>query len=138
LARATNRLPPLPVERALKVISGRWKAVILYFLLGGPKRLSELARLAPEIRQKVLIQQLRDLEAHGVVTRTVFAETPPRVEYAATDLGRSLEPIMLALCAWGSRHAQTLAECARDCIIKPSSVALASPTGGSSAVRDDG
>ena len=61
-----KRLPMLPVERALKVISGRWKAVILYYLLDSPKRLSELKRLVPEISQKVLIQQLREMEEHGL------------------------------------------------------------------------
>jgi DNA-binding HxlR family transcriptional regulator len=114
-------LPTLPVERALKVISGRWKAVALYHLFGGPRRLSELQKLMPEVAQKVLIQQLRELEEHGLVGRAVFAETPSRVEYSATALGLTLEPLLLALCDWGRRHAASLdaAERMRPCVIRP-------------------
>lgn len=103
-------LPPWPAERALKVISGRWKAVLLYLLLDGPKRLSQLSRIRPEISQKVLIQQLRELEQHLLVRREVFRVVPPRVEYTATPLGRSLEPVLSALCAWGRQHATVLDE----------------------------
>ena len=103
-------LPPWPAERALKVISGRWKAVLLYLLFDGPRRLSQLSRARPEISQKVLIQQLREMEEHGLVSREVFREVPPRVEYSATPLGRSLEPVLLALCAWGRQHAVALDE----------------------------
>lgn len=103
-------LPMLPVERALKVISGRWKAILLYHLFDGPKRLSELKRLAPSVSQKVLIQQLREMEEHGVVHREVFRQVPPRVEYTATTLGRSLEPVIMSLCDWGRRHAAELDE----------------------------
>lgn len=105
MASTTKNLPVLPVERALRVISGRWKAIILYYLLDGPKRLSQLKRLAPRVSQKVLIQQLREMEEHGIVHREVFREVPPRVEYTATTLGRSLEPIIMSLCEWGRRHA---------------------------------
>jgi DNA-binding HxlR family transcriptional regulator len=112
-------LPPWPAERALKVISGRWKAVLLHLLFDGPKRLSELSRIRPEISQKVLIQQLRELEEHLLVRREVFRVVPPRVEYTATPLGRSLEPVLLALCAWGRQHATLLDELdrLRDCAI---------------------
>ena len=103
-------LPPWPAERALKVISGRWKAVLLHLVFDGPRRLSELSRARPEISQKVLIQQLRELEEHGLVHREVFREVPPRVEYSATPLGRSLEPVLLALCTWGRQHATALDE----------------------------
>ena len=92
MARSVNRLPLQPMERALKAISGRWKGVILYHLLDGPKRLSNLKRLVPDISQKVLVQQLRELEEHGLVHREVFAQVPPRVDYSATPLGLSLEP----------------------------------------------
>ena len=116
-----KRLPMLPVERALKVISGRWKAVILYYLLDSPKRLSELKRLVPEISQKVLIQQLREMEEHGLIRREIFAEVPARVEYTATELGLGLEPILLALCRWGQNHAQAQGELDElaDCIVRP-------------------
>jgi DNA-binding HxlR family transcriptional regulator len=117
----TKRLPLLPAERALKVISGRWKAVILYHLFDGPRRLSVLKTLVPDITQKVLIQQLREMEEHGLIRREIFAEIPSRVEYSATRLGLSLEPILLALCEWGQHHADELNELDRvtDCIIRP-------------------
>ena len=97
-----KRLPALPAERALKVIAGRWKAVILYHLFDAPKRLSELRRLVPAISQKVLIQQLREMEEHGLVHREIFRQVPLRVDYSATALGLSLEPVLLALCEWGN------------------------------------
>lgn len=120
-----KRLPALPVERALAVISGRWKAVILYHLLDRPRRLSELKRLIPAISQKVLIQQLRELEEHRLVHREVFRQVPPRVDYSATPLGLSLEPVLLALCHWGQRHAAELNEIDRiaDCVIRPRAAA---------------
>jgi len=116
-----KRLPALPAERALKVIAGRWKAVILYHLFDGPRRLSELKRLVPEVSQKVLIQQLREMEEHGLVGREIFRQVPPRVDYSATPLGLSLEPVLLALCEWGQRHAAELNDLDRtaDCIIRP-------------------
>lgn len=116
-----KRLPILPAERALKVIAGRWKAVILYHLFDGPRRLSALKAMMPGITQKVLIQQLREMEEHGLVGREIFAEVPARVEYSATSLGLSLEPILLALCQWGQHHADELDETHRlaDCIIRP-------------------
>jgi DNA-binding HxlR family transcriptional regulator len=105
-----KRLPELPAERALKVISGRWKAVILYHLFDGAKRLSELKRLAPSASQKVLIQQLREMEEHGLIHREVFRQVPPRVDYTATVLGLSLQPVIMSLCEWGRRHAAELNE----------------------------
>ena len=115
-----KRLPMLPAERALKVISGRWKAIILYHLFDKPQRLSELQRLLPDVSQKVLIQQLREMEEHGIVHREVFRQVPPRVEYSATPLGFSFEPVLLALCEWGRRHAVELDEADRlaDCPIE--------------------
>lgn len=103
-----KELPLVPAERALKVIGGRWKVFVLYYLFEGPKRLSELRRLIPDVSQKVLVQQLREMEEHGIVHREVFAEVPPRVAYTATKLGLSLRPIVSALCDWGRRHAAEL------------------------------
>lgn len=105
-----KELPVIPAERALKVIGGRWKVVVLFFLFEGPKRLSELKRLIPAVSQKVLVQQLREMEEHGVVHRQVFAEVPPRVAYSATKLGSSLRPLISSLCEWGRRHADELRE----------------------------
>jgi DNA-binding HxlR family transcriptional regulator len=110
MVHSMKRLPELPAERTLKVISGRWKAVILYHLFDGPKRLSELKRLAPNASQKVLIQQLREMEAHGLIDREIFRQVPPRVDYTATKLGLSLEPVVMSLCDWGRRHAAHLNE----------------------------
>jgi DNA-binding HxlR family transcriptional regulator len=126
MAEPGKRLPRLPIERALKVIAGRWKPVILYYVFDGPKRLSELKRMMPDITQKVLIQQLREMEAHGLVKRAVFAEVPARVEYMATDVGLSLEPILLALCQWGQRHAEASGEQDQlaDCIVRPRAAAM--------------
>jgi DNA-binding HxlR family transcriptional regulator len=125
MAGTLKRLPKLPVERALKVIAGRWKPVILYYIFCGPRRLSELKRMMPEITQKVLIQQLREMEEHGLVRREIFAEVPARVEYTATALGLELEPVLLALCRWGERHAEAQNETPElaDCIVKPRQIA---------------
>lgn len=121
MSQLLKRLPILPAERALKVIAGRWKAIVLYHLFDGPHRLSALQRLMPAITQKVLIQQLREMEEHGLVHREVFREVPPRVEYSATELGLSLEPVLLALCDWGRQHAVELDELDQiaDCSIMP-------------------
>ena len=89
MAAIMKELPVVPAERTLKVIGGRWKVYILYYLFEGPRRLSELRRLCPGASQKVLVQALREMESHGIVKRKVFAEVPPRVEYSATKLGRS-------------------------------------------------
>jgi DNA-binding HxlR family transcriptional regulator len=117
-----KRLPALPVERALKVISGRWKAIILYRLFDGPQRFSNLMRRIPDISQKVLIQQLREMQEHGLVQREVFRQVPARVDYSATPLGLSFEPVLLALCDWGRQHAVELHELDRlaDCPVNGS------------------
>jgi len=108
MPRVIKNLPALPAERALKIIAGRWKVNVVYFLLEKSRRLSELERLVPEASKKVLVQQLRELEAHGIVSRKVFAQVPPRVDYSLTPLGRTLKPIVGALCKWGTRHADVL------------------------------
>jgi DNA-binding HxlR family transcriptional regulator len=106
----TKRLPELPAECALKVIAGRSKIVVLYHLFGGSKRLSELKRLMPGASDKVLVQQLREMEEHGLISRKVIRQAPPRVDYDATNLGRSLGPIIMSLCEWGRHHAAELSE----------------------------
>ena len=94
-------------ELALKVIQGRWKLLILRELLDGVRRFSDLQRALGEVHQgvsqKVLTSQLRELEADGVLERTVFPEVPPRVEYALTGLGRDLVPVLEGLHAWGEK-----------------------------------
>lgn len=90
-----------PVDAALDLVGGRWKGTLLYQLLGGPKRNSELRRAVRGAPPRVIAQQLRGLEAAGVVSRTVYPEIPPRVEYALTDFGRELEPLLIHLRDWG-------------------------------------
>jgi DNA-binding HxlR family transcriptional regulator len=106
----SKRLPGLPIERALGVVSGRWKAVIIYVLLDGPKRICELEKQIPAVSQKVLIQQLRALKDHGIVQRHTHDEESQRLEYALTPLGLSLEPLISTLYDWGRHHAKELAE----------------------------
>jgi len=93
-----------PTEATLAVIGGRWKVPILWNLFKGTLRFGELSRRLPAATQKMLTQQLRELEKDGLVLRKVYAEIPPKVEYSLTPLGRSLEPILHALTEWGERY----------------------------------
>ena len=93
----------------LSIIAGKWKPLILYFLLDGPKRYGELKRLTQGVSDKVLIQQLKDLEADRVLARTDYKEVPPRVDYALTPLGRSLADAIVPLCSWGTENAAEMA-----------------------------
>ncbi|MDZ7892791.1 MAG: helix-turn-helix domain-containing protein [Rhodoferax sp.] len=91
------------VEQALKILEGRWKLVILFHLFGGKlQRFSDLERLIPAISQKMLIQQLRQMEADGVVRRIVHHQVPPKVEYGLTDWGQALCPALDALLTWAA------------------------------------
>jgi len=90
-----------PVETALERIDGKWKGVVLYHLLGETLRFNEIRRRIPNVTQRVLTKQLRELERDGLVSRQVYAEVPPKVEYRLTELGESLRPIILALRQWG-------------------------------------
>ena len=90
-----------PVEITLAVIGGKWKAVILWHLSHKTLRFSQLRRRLPGITQKMLTQQLRELERDGLLHREVFAEVPPRVEYSLTELGRTLKPLLGMMCEWG-------------------------------------
>ncbi|MCA1055910.1 winged helix-turn-helix transcriptional regulator [Rossellomorea aquimaris] len=95
----------IPVEAALEVIGGKWKVVILCHLIdNGTLRTSELKRLMPNITQKMLTQQLRELETDGVVDRIIYNQVPPKVEYKLTDYGNSLTPALQMLCSWGEQH----------------------------------
>ena len=96
-----------PIEATLSVLGGIWKPLIFYGLLGGRRRFGELAQLVPRATPKVLTLQLRELEADGIVVRTIYAEVPPRVEYELTELGRSLEPVLTILHQWGASHQRT-------------------------------
>ena len=95
-------LPACPVETTLTLIGDKWKVLILRDLMPGTKRFGELKKSIGDVSQKVLTSQLRDMEKNGLVTRTVYAEVPPRVEYSLTELGKSLKPILDAMWNWGS------------------------------------
>lgn len=92
------------ISATLEVISGRWKSVILFYLLSGTRRFSEIKRFVPGITQRVLTAQLRELEADGIVSRNVYPVIPPKVEYSVTPFGRTLEPVLLSMCDWGREH----------------------------------
>ncbi|BDQ38213.1 hypothetical protein SYK_25730 [Pseudodesulfovibrio nedwellii] len=95
------------VELTLQVIGGKWKPIIIHRLGNdGILRFSEVKRSIPNITQKMLTQQLRELEADGVVTRKVYAQVPPKVEYSLTELGLSVMPVIESLCKWGEGYAR--------------------------------
>ena len=100
-AKSTNWKTGCSVEIALSVIGGIWKPVILFHLLDRKMRFGELSRSLPHATQRMLTLQLRELEADKVITRTVYREVPPRVEYSLTELGKTLEPVLLSLRDWG-------------------------------------
>ncbi|MCJ8352939.1 MULTISPECIES: winged helix-turn-helix transcriptional regulator [Acetobacteraceae] len=96
--------PGCAVEATLQLIDGKWKGVILYHLLEGTLRFNEIRRRLPNITQRMLTAQLRELEQDGFVLRTVYAEVPPKVEYSLTPRGRTLEPVIMALKKWGDEN----------------------------------
>lgn len=100
----TNTLPACPVETTLTLISDKWKILILRDLIDGTKRFGELKRSVSGISQKVLTSNLRQMETTGLVSRRVYAEVPPKVEYRLTPLGESLEPVLTALALWGTEY----------------------------------
>lgn len=101
---SVKELPACPVETTLTLISDKWKVLILRDLLQGTKRFSELKKSIGHVSQKVLTSQLRQMEESGLLTRKIYTEVPPRVEYTLTDVGYSLKPIMDAMWAWGEEY----------------------------------
>ena len=99
-----RNLPACPVETTLTLISDKWKVLILRDLLPGTKRFGELKKSIGHVTQKVLTAQLREMEESGLLTRKVYAEVPPRVEYTLTELGYSLKPILDAMGKWGEEY----------------------------------
>ena len=104
VSKKPQALAGCSVERALSLIDGKWKIVVLYKLLRGTLRFNELRRLIPNVTQRMLTHQLRELEADGLIVRTVYAQVPPRVEYALSARGRSLEPVLMAMKEWGDTN----------------------------------
>lgn len=99
-----KELPACPVETTLTLISDRWKVLIIRDLLSGTKRFGELKKSLGGISQKVLTANLRSMEESGMLTRKVYAEVPPRVEYTLTETGYSLKPVLDAMAAWGTQY----------------------------------
>jgi DNA-binding HxlR family transcriptional regulator len=99
------------LEAALEVVGGKWKVLILWGLHTAPRRFGELRRLIPGISEKMLIQHLKEMEADGIVTRKDYKEVPPRVEYALTSFGSSLNEALVPLCNWGQDHMERIAAC---------------------------
>jgi DNA-binding HxlR family transcriptional regulator len=93
-----------PVEATLEVIGGKWKPLILWALGDNILRFNELQKALPGVNTKMLTKQLRELEDDGVITRKIYPEVPPRVEYTITDFGKTLIPILQALCNWGAQY----------------------------------
>ena len=104
--RRYDQHPGSPIELCTEILGGKWKGPILFSLFQGRKRFRELRRLFPGVTQRVLTRQLRQLEEHGIVTREVHAEVPPRVEYSLSDLGQSLHPIVEVMRTWGTTYLQ--------------------------------
>ena len=104
MAVTAKELPACPVETTLTLIGDKWKVLILRDLMPGTKRFGELKRSIGSVSQKVLTAQLREMEASGLLTRTVYPEVPPRVEYTLTELGKSLKPILDAMWNWGEAY----------------------------------
>ncbi|GEM_PF-121857 len=98
--------PTCAVEKTLGIIGGRWKVLILRELMSGIKRFNELHRALPGITQKMLTQQLREMEKDGIVHREVYPQVPPKVEYSLTALGQSLQPILSVMHEWGTNYVQ--------------------------------
>ena len=104
LTAAAKRLPDCPVETTQSLISDKWKVLVIRDLLPGTKRFGELKRSLGTVSQKVLTAQLRQMEDSGLLTRTVYPEVPPRVEYTLTELGYSLKPVLDAMQSWGQEY----------------------------------
>lgn len=106
----TKTLPACPVEATLTLISDKWKVLIIRDLLPGTKRFGELKKSIGSVSQKVLTSQLRQMEESGLLTRTVYPEVPPRVEYTLTELGQSLRPVLDALWNWGNNYKEKMTD----------------------------
>ena len=104
MAVAAKALPACPVETTLTLISDKWKVLILRDLMPGTRRFGELKKSLGTVSQKVLTAKLREMEGSGLLTRTVYPEVPPRVEYTLTELGYSLKPVLDAMQSWGEAY----------------------------------
>lgn len=103
-----EELPECPVATTVQLIGSKWKLLILRNLLQRPWRFNELKRSLDGISQKVLTDSLRSMEEDGLITRTVYSEVPPHVEYALSETGESMRPILMAMQSWGTNYKKTL------------------------------
>lgn len=99
-----EELPECPVATTLQLIGNKWKILVIQRLFDRPYRFNELCRSIPGLSEKVLSENLKALEADGVITRTAYPEVPPRVEYALSNIGESMRPIILAMAEWGTQY----------------------------------
>ena len=99
-----------PIEATFKVIGGKWKAIVIYYLIEDPKRFTELLNLLETVSPRILTKQLKELERDKVIERHYYAEMPPRVEYALTDYGRTLLPVIEVICRWGEERLKLTGE----------------------------
>lgn len=106
--KTKDELPECPVATTVSVIGSKWKLLIMRNLLARPWRFNELKKDLDGISQKVLTDSLRTMEEDGIITRTVYPEVPPHVEYALSELGESMRPILDAMKAWGTEYKNTL------------------------------
>src|SRR4051794_21532138 len=109
-----NEEPCCPTEVTVGVIGGKWKTLILTFLLPGPRRFGEISRFLPQTSKRMLTLQLRELEEDGVIHREVYREVPPKVEYSLTPCGKTLKPILLLMADWGQKQIDYQAEASRE------------------------
>lgn len=105
-SKLPNGLPVCPVATTVSLVGNRWRPLIVRELLSGTKRFGQLQRAISGVSQKVLTQNLREMEAAGLVTRQVYPEVPPRVEYSLTEVGFSLEPVIDSMWGWGAAYQQ--------------------------------
>ncbi|KOF56529.1 MULTISPECIES: winged helix-turn-helix transcriptional regulator [Clostridium] len=104
MAKSKNLIDSCPMDITINILSGKWKLSILWHLSQNIVRFNELQRLLPNITQKTLTMQLRELEKSGIIYRKIYAEVPPRVEYGLTQVGESLNPILSSMCEWGKDY----------------------------------
>jgi len=107
---SNSRILHCPTEAALEIIGGKWKAIILYHIRGDTRRFNELRRLIPQVSQRMLTKQLRELETHQIIHRKIYRQIPPKVEYSLTEFGLTLDPILKALEGWGAEYIDKIAE----------------------------
>lgn len=108
MAKAMEVPEQCPMDVGLNILSGKWTLRILWHLSKGPVRFNELQRLLGTITTKTLSQQLRQLEEQQMILRTVYPETPPKVEYSLTEVGKTIQPILKELCEWGINYQKAI------------------------------